>query len=337
MLTAMRVAPIKSVFVPSMPDRDDLPAESCRSLLEPVSRRRPITLLTVLLATIASAVAATGGAVANAKPLAKATWLGGVEVTEYYPAPESWFVGKKVAAPGLPGKHRIDWLYSATGLSMEGDGIGLDGQPYHIDALGSGGWVTSTAHPSVAAKAGWKGGSPVWRAGAYYLTKTRQLTFPLDGGGWSNGTGATYVRLPGVTFAAGPSKPLSYYQSIAVDPSVIPLGSRVYVDAYRNTAGHGWFTAADTGGAIIGRHIDVYRPPPATPDDGGQYLTSQRIYVVPPGVAVGKGGPSATSASPKPAARAPKVPRGSSNASGGAATGVVSGGSSQPSGGAVAP
>ena len=54
-------------------------------------------------------------------------WLGGFELTEYYPALESWFTGRPVSAPGLSGAHRIDWLYSARGLSMEGDGIGLDG------------------------------------------------------------------------------------------------------------------------------------------------------------------------------------------------------------------
>lgn len=41
---------------------------------------------------------------------------------------------------------------------------------------------------------------------------------------------------------------------IAVDPSVIPLGSKVYVEGY------GYATAADTGGAIKGNKIDVYVP-----------------------------------------------------------------------------
>ena len=70
-------------------------------------------------------------------------WLGGFELTEYYPALESWFVGRAVARPRPAGTHRIDWLYSARGLSMEGDGIGLDGRPYHIANLGSGGWLTA--------------------------------------------------------------------------------------------------------------------------------------------------------------------------------------------------
>ena len=41
---------------------------------------------------------------------------------------------------------------------------------------------------------------------------------------------------------------------IAVDPSVIPLGSKVYVEGY------GYATAADTGGAIKGNKIDVFIP-----------------------------------------------------------------------------
>lgn len=39
---------------------------------------------------------------------------------------------------------------------------------------------------------------------------------------------------------------------IAVDPSVIPLGSRVLIDGY------GEYIAGDTGGAINGNIIDVY-------------------------------------------------------------------------------
>jgi 3D (Asp-Asp-Asp) domain-containing protein/LysM repeat protein len=41
---------------------------------------------------------------------------------------------------------------------------------------------------------------------------------------------------------------------ISVDPSVIPLGTKVYVEGY------GMAVAADTGGAIKGDRIDVYMP-----------------------------------------------------------------------------
>ena len=41
---------------------------------------------------------------------------------------------------------------------------------------------------------------------------------------------------------------------IAVDPRVIPLGSKVYVEGY------GYAIAGDTGGAIKGNKIDVFIP-----------------------------------------------------------------------------
>jgi 3D (Asp-Asp-Asp) domain-containing protein len=272
-----------------------------------------------LLAPLALALLALCAGTAPARPLAKATWLHRVTVTEYYPVPEAWFVGKKVATPGLTTKHRIDWLYSATGVSMEGEGIGLDGRVYHIDALGSGGWVTDRARPSTPGKHGWKGGPPVWRAGAFWLTRSHALTFPLDGGGWSSGAGRRYVPLPGVSFANGPSKPLRFWKSIAVDPRVIPLGSRVYIAAYRDSPGGGWFRAADVGGAIIGRHVDVYRAPPAQADAGGNLYDDQRIYVIPPGTQAGADAPTG---------QAPATSSGSS--SGGGAGSSVGGGASAP-------
>jgi 3D (Asp-Asp-Asp) domain-containing protein len=90
------------------------------------------------------------------------------------------------------------------------------------------------------------------------------------------------VPLRGVSFAEGASLPLRYYQSIAVDPRVIPLGSWVYIPAYRDDGHGGWFVAEDTGGAITGHHIDVYRSPPAAPGAGGQYFVGQRVFVVKP-------------------------------------------------------
>jgi 3D (Asp-Asp-Asp) domain-containing protein len=212
---------------------------------------------------------------------ARGAWLRGVTITEYWPSPEAWFVGRLVTAPGLTGKHRIDWLYSAEGVSMQGEGLGLDGRRYHIDAVGSAGWVTAAGTPTDPA-AGWAAGAPFWRAGGYWKNPAGAVTFPLRLGGWSAGIGRGYVPLPGVSFAPGPALPLRPYQSIAVDPSVIPLGSRVYIPAYRHDGHGGWFTAQDTGGAIVGRRIDVYRPPPASAADTGSYLTSQRVYVIKP-------------------------------------------------------
>jgi 3D (Asp-Asp-Asp) domain-containing protein len=215
-------------------------------------------------------------------PLHRAAWLDATSVTEYYPVPESWFVGRRVTVPGLAQAHRVDWLYSARGVSMEGDGIGLDGRPYHIQSLGHGGWIDRQGHGTSVGAGG--SSAPYWRAGGYWLTHARTPTFPLEAGGWSAGTGVRYVALAGVRFAPGESTPLHYYRSVAVDPSLIPLGSRVYIPAYRTiTRSHGWFVAADTGGAITGRHLDVFRPPPATAFGDARSLTGQRVYVIPPG------------------------------------------------------
>lgn len=61
--------------------------------------------------------------------------------------------------------------------------------------------------------------------------------------------GCSGVTATGVDLNANPNAKV-----IAVDPSVIPLGSKVYVEGY------GYATAADTGGAIKGNKIDVFIP-----------------------------------------------------------------------------
>jgi 3D domain-containing protein len=182
-------------------------------------------------------------------------WLGGTLVTEYYPVPERWFAGRRVRAPGIPGRHRVDWLYSARGLPMEGEGIGLDGRVYHY-------------------------------AGPYglpWLDAAGRRTRPCADGSWTRGRPAWLDRSAGrVRFAPGRSRPLAYWRSVAVDPRLIPLGSRIFVPAYCSLPGRGWLVARDTGGAIIGRHLDVFRPPPASPA-GARSLRAQRVLVVPPG------------------------------------------------------
>ena len=51
------------------------------------------------------------------------------------------------------------------------------------------------------------------------------------------------------------------FGDIAVDPSVIPLGSKVFISGYSDTnlpKGGFYATAVDTGGAIKGNKIDIY-------------------------------------------------------------------------------
>ncbi|WP_158734960.1 peptidoglycan-binding protein [Alteribacillus sp. YIM 98480] len=65
----------------------------------------------------------------------------------------------------------------------------------------------------------------------------------------ANCSGCSGVTATGVDLNANPNANV-----IAVDPNVIPLGSKVQVE------GHGTFTAADTGGAINGNKIDIFMP-----------------------------------------------------------------------------
>ena len=46
--------------------------------------------------------------------------------------------------------------------------------------------------------------------------------------------------------------------TIAVDPRVIPLGTKVYVEGLYGAKNYGYATAEDTGGAIKGQIIDLY-------------------------------------------------------------------------------
>ena len=239
------------------------------------------TKLSALVAAVALVVSApVAPAFAKSHPLKKPTWLPKVTITEYYPAPEWWFVGAQVVTPGLDRKSRVDWLYSARGVSMEGDGVGLDGKPYHIASVGSSGWITQAGK---SARFGSDSSifAPFWRAEGFWRNASGDVTFPLEQGGWFNGVGRHYKSPRDITFASGASRPLRYYRSIAVDPNLIPLGSLVYVPAYKPLNKDGWFRADDTGGAIIGRHIDVFRRPPESSSDQGRYLQNRRIFVVP--------------------------------------------------------
>lgn len=61
----------------------------------------------------------------------------------------------------------------------------------------------------------------------------------------------------GITRSGAPARP---WHTLAVDPAVVPLGSRVYIPALAHTPSGGWFVAEDTGGAIRGYAVDICMP-----------------------------------------------------------------------------
>lgn len=86
---------------------------------------------------------------------------------------------------------------------------------------------------------------------------------------------ATAYSDPGGVTASGTS---CREGAIAVDPSVIPLGSRVYIISSNGSIVYGEAVAEDTGGAIKGNIIDLYYDSESTCLDWGR--RSVTVYVL---------------------------------------------------------
>ncbi|WP_353855544.1 LysM peptidoglycan-binding domain-containing protein [Bacillus sp. Bos-x628] len=82
----------------------------------------------------------------------------------------------------------------------------------------------------------------------------------------ANDGGISGITATGVNLNKNP-----HAKVIAVDPSVIPLGSKVYVEGY------GEAIAADTGGAIKGNKIDVHVPSKSQAKNWGVKSVKVRI------------------------------------------------------------
>ena len=118
------------------------------------------------------------------------------------------------------------------------------------------------------------------------------------------------------------------FEQIAVDPTVIPYGSKVYVEAYDKV-----MSADDTGGAIKGNHIDVFAGPQTYGNIcrllGG--VKSSRLGLVDANTPTTGGGNNTTATTQsKPAQNAPaqapaQAPQAQSNGAGGIVYTVVAG------------
>ncbi len=96
-----------------------------------------------------------------------------------------------------------------------------------------------------------------------YGTKPRQ-SISYSGTGVSRGTEFRYtdcIEMTATAYCTGTTTATGMkvrYGVVAVDPRVIPLGSRLYIEAANGTWVYGTAVAADTGGAVKGNIIDLY-------------------------------------------------------------------------------
>ncbi|MDR7865629.1 MAG: 3D domain-containing protein [Sporomusaceae bacterium] len=126
------------------------------------------------------------------------------------------------------------------------------------DGVADLGVITALTGKSAAAKEGTAPGS---HKRVVDIVATAYAPGPHDNGKWGSLTHlGTQVR-PGI---------------IAVDPRVIPLGSRVYIEF---ADGHGVYaTAEDTGGAIKGNRIDIAMQ---TVDEAYEFgMQKVKVYVL---------------------------------------------------------
>jgi 3D (Asp-Asp-Asp) domain-containing protein len=265
--------------------------------MDSVGLRTAAVAATVVALVSVAATARSGHAAAaascpprppdTARRITHSRWLSNAVVTEYYPVREQWFDGAKARVPGLATSHKLDWLYGPHGVAMNGEGLGANGRYYHFAGPYNIGWVNADGQPTSGCWNGvWTNGEPAW-LDVGWRNAHGQVTYRLADGAWTDGRGVRQVPLR-ARFAAGLSRSIPFWHTVAVDPHVVPLGSRVFIPAYCDTPADGWFKALDTGGAIIGYHFDVYRAPPKTLVLHA--YRDQKVYVVPPGARVSASG-----------------------------------------------
>ena len=104
---------------------------------------------------------------------------------------------------------------------------------------------TASAKPAAQAP---KESEPAVEAASTSNTSSKEITVKATAY-TASCEGCSGTTATGINLKANPNAKV-----IAVDPSVIPLGSKVYVEGY------GEAIAGDTGGAIKGNRIDVFIP-----------------------------------------------------------------------------
>ncbi|MFT0800838.1 LysM peptidoglycan-binding domain-containing protein [Bacillus swezeyi] len=138
---------------------------------------------------------------------------------------------------------KSDIIYPNTSIAVDGRAtIQAEAKPAETTASVQNEAKTEQAAPAPKQEKETVSRSNTSQSAAKELTVTATAYTANDGG------------MSGVTATGIDLKANKNAKVIAVDPSVIPLGSKVHVEGY------GEATAADTGGAIKGNKIDVFVP-----------------------------------------------------------------------------
>jgi 3D (Asp-Asp-Asp) domain-containing protein len=120
-------------------------------------------------------------------------------------------------------------------------------------------WIDPEPRPTIIAR-GTRGATRAYQP-ASTPTYWSQPSSATPSGGYSMNVRATWYnashggRAPGdPNYGRTATGVYATYGVVAVDPSVIPLGTRMYIPGY------GYAVAADTGGGVRGNHIDLAFP-----------------------------------------------------------------------------
>lgn len=137
----------------------------------------------------------------------------------------------RVVDPGAPG---LTATVRQVHIGHDGIARPLAAEHQHIRSPRAAVWDVGTAAPRYLVREG-----VTYR----YMRKVQLVATAYNASRAQNGPWGAVTKLNGMPLVQG---------MVAVDPSVIPLGTRLYVEGY------GPALAADTGSAIIGDRIDLF-------------------------------------------------------------------------------
>lgn len=171
------------------------------------------------------------------------------------------------AAALLFGSNSGVFAASNTYTVKSGDTLSKIAKTYHITVTQLKSWnhlSNDIIHPKQVLTISQVASAPV-KATAASATVVKEITVSASAY-TMNCTKCSGITATGINLKKNPNQKV-----ISVDPKVIPLGSKVYVQGY------GYAIAGDTGGAIKGNKIDLFVPTEKQALDWGRRTVKVQI------------------------------------------------------------